>query len=507
MANSSAPSLTQKTVSGTLWSSLSTAGKQVLSIASVATVARILGPGAYGIMGMAALLTTFLLYFRDMGTGLAIVQRPTISDRLLSSLFWVNFGLGIALGLFLVVASPFAAKFFRTPELVPILCFLAISTWLTSSGVVHLSLLMRNMSFKTLAIVELGSGLVSYAVALSCAYSGLGVWSLVYANVAGTLFTTAGYWLGWRWRPSFEFDSAEVRSVAGFSLNFSGFGLVNYFARNADNIVVGRFLGQGPLGNYAMAYNLMLTPLQNVSSVIGQVALPAFSRIQDDNERFRSAYTRSCMLIGLITFPIMAGMGVVADPMIRAILGHKWVGAIALFQILAPVGLAQSVQTTVGQIYVAKGRTDWMFRMGFAFCAALIPTFLIGVRFGTTGVALAYCIVYLAILMVPSFMVPFKLIDLRFSAFARALLPQLAITLGMAAACFFWLRLLDSVSVSNAWMRLLTTVVLGIAVYVFELFAFWPAVMDEASTILSGSRLAFIGGWLTSMRRVRLHTA
>ncbi len=149
-----------------------------------------------------------------------------------------------------------------------------------------------------------------------------------------------------------------------FSLNLSGFGIVNYASRNADNLIIGRVLGSIQLGYYQMAYNLMLAPIQNISSVISQVAYPAFSRIQDDNERFRSAYVRSCALIALVTFPVMAGLAVIADPLVRVILGSKWIGAIRIFEILAPVGLLQSVQTTVGQIYTAKARTDWMFRWG-----------------------------------------------------------------------------------------------------------------------------------------------
>ena len=155
------------------------------------------------------------------------------------------------------------------------------------------------------------------------------------------------------------FDTNEIRSVSRFSLNLSGFGVINYFARNADNdIIVGRSLGQVSSSSYyQMAYTLMLYPIQNISSMISQVLLPAFSAIQSDDERLRSAYVRSCMLIGLVTFPLMAGLAVVADPFVRVVLGTKWIPAIRVFQILAPVGLIQSIQTTGGSIFVAKGRS------------------------------------------------------------------------------------------------------------------------------------------------------
>ncbi len=470
----------------------------------MATVARLLGPDAYGVMGMANLLIAFILNFRDLGTGTAIVQRLSISDRLLSSLLWVNFLLGVIMSGVIAAASPLAAKFFSTPELVPILCTLSISFWLTCCGVVHTSLLLRGMHFKALAVIDVTSALASYLVALTCAYSGLGVWSLVFANLASSFSSTLGYWLASSWRPKWAFDRAEIKSIMNFSLNLSGFGVVNYFARNADNIVVGRVLGKLLLGDYQMAYNLMLTPLQNISSVIGQVTLPAFAKIQEDNERFRFAYVRTCMLIALVTFPVMAGLGVVAHPMIDAVLGSKWTGAIRIFEILAPVGLIQSVQTTVGQIYVAKGRTDWMFRFGALTCVVLVTTFVVGVRFGTVGVATAYCIVYIGILMVPGFIIPFRLIGLKLSTFASAMLPQLLLTGGMALVCWTWLRVLHNFSVTNPWVQLISTSLLGAGVYIGSFVLLWPAVMSHLEEILSTSMGTRLASCVMSARRLSL---
>ncbi len=494
--------LTQQAVSGTAWSSLATAGRQVLSIASVATVARLLGPSAYGVMGMANLLIVFILNFRDLGTGSAIIQRKFISNRFLSSLFWVNNGLGVVLAGIVCAVSPVAASFFKTPELMAILCVLSVSFWLMSFGIVHNSLLIREMRFRALAIADLSAGLASYLVALTLAYKGFGVWSLVYANLANCLVSSVAYWIGSGWRPRREFDNAEVRSVARYSLNLSGFGLVNYFSRNADNITVGKVLGKLALGDYQLAYNLMLQPVQNISSVIAQATFPAFAKIQDDNQRFRQAYVRSCMLIALITFPIIAGMGVVADPMIRAVLGTKWVGAIRIFQVLAPVGIVQSVQTTVGPIYMSKGRTDWMFRLGIAQGCILVTSFLVGIRFGVLGVAVAYCIAFLGITAIPGFIVPFRLIDLKLSKFSAALAPQMLITGCMALACWFWLRVLASFGIQSPWVSLLSTSALGAVLYIAAMLAVWPEVMQHLEAAMRSSNLLRISQMLARARQV-----
>lgn len=478
--------LTKRAIRGTAWSTIATAGRQILTFASLATVARKLGPDAYGVMGMAAIVAGFINNFRELGTTPAVIQKPSLSPRLLSSLFWINAAFGFCMFLLVAGAAPWVATFFHTPELTAVLRVFSISFILASLGVVHNALLNREMMFRHLAIVDITSGLLTYLIALVCAYRGFGVWSLVYANVATTLVATLGYWLSIRFRPAFVFAKQEVMSIAGYSSNFSAFGLVNYGCRNADNLIVGKVLGPIPLGFYQMAYNLMMTPLQNISSVIVQVLFPAFARIQDDNTRFREAYVRSCMLIGLITFPVMAGLGLVVDPLVRAVLGTKWVGAIPIFQILVPAGVIQSVHTTVGVIYQSKGRTDWMFRMQVLFFAGTLTAFLIGVRHGAVGVAAAYAIAYF-LMLYPFLAAPFRLIDLKVWQFAAALMPQLLWTAAMALVCAAWLLLLSHVGITQAWPRLLTTCAVGAIVYTGGLLLFRPRVVNDLAEVLKNS--------------------
>ena len=497
------PGLTQRAIAGTAWSAMSTAGKQVLTFASVATVARLLGPAAYGLMGMAVVVTNFIANFRDLRTAVAIVQRPTVTRPLLSSLFWVNVGVGLTMSALVLVTAPEVAVFFHAPLLTPILDWLALALFLASCGVVHNAMLIREMSFRAIAITDLLAAAASYGAALAGALNGLGVWSLVLASITNAAISTVGYWLGSSFRPRWEFDLQEVRSIARFSTNLSASGLTNYAYRNSDNMIVGRVLGSVPLGFDQMAYNLMLTPIQNISSVIASVLFPAFARIQSDNERFRSAYVRACMLTALITFPVMAGLGVVADPLIRAILGSKWIPTIPIFEVLSVVGLLQSVQTTVGIIYQAKGRTDWMFRWSLFTLGSCVLAFVVGVHYGILGVAVAYALANWLLLAVPGFVIPFRLIGLRFTTFASALLPQLLVTAGMAGGCLGWLLFLDRIPVSNQWLRLLSTCAVGAITYSCGILLFAHQALDYAEDILTSSENAISQNILTVLRSLR----
>ncbi|MDQ2950487.1 MAG: oligosaccharide flippase family protein, partial [Acidobacteriota bacterium] len=176
--------LTQRALAGTGWSTLSTAGRQVLTIASVSTVARLLGPDAYGLIGMAVIVTGFVSNFRDLGTAVAIIQRPTVSRSLLSSLFWINVLVGLTMFGVVSITAPLVADFFHTPGLTAILRVLSIALLLASCGVVHSAILTRDMAFKPLGLIDLLAAFTSFVVALSGALAGWGVWSLVFAGVA-----------------------------------------------------------------------------------------------------------------------------------------------------------------------------------------------------------------------------------------------------------------------------------------------------------------------------------
>jgi len=424
------PSATSIAVKGVSWSMLAMAIRQLMSVAGVAVLARMLGPDAYGVLGMAGLVTAFLTNFRDLGTARAVIQWPTIHDRMMTSLFWVNMLFGTALAALLVAVAEPVAAFFHDARIAPVLRVLSVSFPITSAGIVQHALLSREHAFQRIAWVDLASVAAGYTIAIPMAAVGFGVWSLVAANLFIALVSTALYWYFSSWRPRFDFDKGDVLAVSKFSLNLGAFGLVNYFSRNADNLIIGRMLGSEQLAYYQMAYNLMLYPIQNISAVIARVLFPTFARMQDEDERFRSAYTRSCLFIALVTFPIMAGMGAVADPLVRSVLGAKWSPAILTLQILAPVGLAQSIYTTTAQIYMSKGRTDWMFRWGLGMAILLVASFLLGIRYGIEGVASFYGLTYLVLVPI-GFFIPFRLINLRLTDFFRPFVPLLAITAAM----------------------------------------------------------------------------
>jgi PST family polysaccharide transporter len=405
-------SLKKQAASGVKWSALSQIGRQAMQFATTTVLARLLLPSDFGLVGMATIVLGFINLFSDLGTSAAVIQRKNTSDSLLQSIFWINIGFGFLGTAILFVCSPLIASFYQEPRVIPVLRVLSLTFFISGFSILQKALLERDLAFNTLAKVELSAVVSGSVVGIGSALLGFGVWSLVYQSLAVVIATTLSLWVATRWKPQLTFCGSELREVSNYSLNLTGFNIYNYFSRNADYLLIGRFLGTQDLGYYTLAYRLMIFPLLNISLMLSRVMFPVFSQFQDDNAKFSRVYLKVVGAIALITFPMMIALWAVAEPFIVTLFGSQWRPVILLLMILAPVGMGQSIGTTVGQIYQAKGRTDWLFRWGVVAGLVFMIAFVIGLHWGIVGVATGYAIAY-TILQYPSFAIPFRLINLR----------------------------------------------------------------------------------------------
>lgn len=405
-------SLKQFAVSGVKWSSVSQISRQGLQLITTIILARLLSPSDFGLMAMVMVVIGFVSLFKDLGTSAAIIQQKSLSEELLSSIFLVNVTFAFLAMAILFLLSPLVANFYREPRVMSLLRVISLTFFISGLSILQQAVLERDLAFNKLAKLEIIATLSGSIVGIGSAILGYGVWSLVYQSLAVAMVTTILLWCFSTWRPKMIFHWIEVKSVSSYSLNLTGFNIFNYFARNADYLLIGRFLGAQNLGYYTLAYNIMLYPLQNISGVIGRVMFPVFSQIQNDDALFRSAYLKVASAIALITFPMMLGLMALSKQLVLTVFGSQWVPVILLLMILAPVGLVQSIGTTVGTIYQAKGRTDWMFRWGIAAGILVMVAFVIGMQWGIVGVAAAYAVASL-LLVYPAFAIPFRLINLR----------------------------------------------------------------------------------------------
>jgi O-antigen/teichoic acid export membrane protein len=406
--------LAQKTIDGVKWSSISQLMRIGTQAITSVILARLLLPEDFGLLGMALVFMGLMTIFNDMGIGSAIVQKQDLDQKTVSSIFWFNLLIGFLAMLITILMAPLVSHFYSQDSLNSILSVMSISFLFTSLSMVHNSLLLKKLEFKKLTLLELTSTMSAGFLGVSLAYFGYGIWSLVWQNISMTLIYTASIWITEHWKPELHFSWSDIKPIIGFSTNLSGFNFLNYFARNADYLLIGKFLGATALGYYTLAYTIMLFPLSNISSLLSKVMFPALSKIQYDNSKFGLFYLKSTKYIAFVSFPLMLGLFATADEFVLILFGTKWVPVVFLIKVLSIIGLMQSVGTTVSSIYLAKGRTDWMIRWGVFSSIVIVAAIFIGLHWGVNGVAVCYVIAIL-LLAYPNFIIPFRLIDIQFT--------------------------------------------------------------------------------------------
>ena len=444
-------------------------------------LARLLTPEAFGVVAVAMTTIVALEIVKDLGTGAALIQRPAVDQRMLSSVFYLNVVAGLVAAGLMAAGAPVVAALFDTPEATPVVRAFALVLVLGGVTQVHHALLRRRMRFSGVAAVEVSGALVTGVVSIALAIAGLGVWSMVWGNVAGVAVGSVVAWVASGWTPSATFHAHDLRQIAGFSLNTAAYNVTTFALQNTDKILVGRWLGAGPLGVYTLAQRTISYPLDSVSRVLMQVLFPAFARAQDDDETLRKGYSRASGAIAFVTLPVMVGAAVVADPLVRTVLGSAWLELIPLLWFMAPAGALGALLGAVNTLYSAKGRADWMFRWGLASGLATLAAFAIGLQWGLLGLAVAYLVVN--VLQVPvGLAIVLRLIGMRLRDMARVLAPYVGLTLAMAAASFAAVQLTEAEGASPL-VQLLAGIGAGVVTY--GGLALWtkPAALRDVRTL------------------------
>ena len=446
-------------------------------------LARLLSPSDFGVVAMALVVTGVVALFRDFGTVQAIVQRRELPSGLLDSVFWLNMGMGIAVASLLALLVPVIAVAMHEPRLTEVLWLLALAFPITSFGLVHQGLLERASRFRSVALIECCAALTGIATGVLAALAGWGVYSLVYQVIVGWIVITAGLWAVSTWRPAWRCSLALIREIAPFSGNLLGSNVCDYFARNIDNVLIGRFLGATELGYYNLAYKLMIWPLQNIAWVAARAFFPALSRLQDDKQRLRKAYVRAAAAVFLFTAPLTLGLFVLREPFVLAVMGEHWLKVADLLFWLAPVSMLQSVGTTAGTLYLSTGRTDIQLKFALFSSVAVTSAIVVGLQWGVEGVAAAYCAIVF-VLFLPKLAVAFRLVGLRINVFLRRLAPTFFTALLMAL-------LISAMSEHSAvlmhgqWAELIFLATIGAALYVgVSLIAQRPLLKEIAATFV-----------------------
>ncbi len=407
--------------------------KFVLQTGSTVVLARLLTPDDFGLIAMVTAVTGFAMMFSRLGLSDATIQKAEINHDQISTLFWINVGLCVLVASTVIALAPAVAWFYHDQRLIPVTMALGTTFIFGGLTVQHQALLQRHMRFFAIGVVEVVSMVVGVAAAIISGVLGAGYWSLVIMYVAMAATAAVGMWTALPWLPGRPRRRSGVREMLGFGGNITGFNIVNYFSRNADNILIGKFVGSAALGFYSKAYGLLMMPIRQIRSPLVSVGLPGLSRLQGEAKRYKNYYLKMLQLLAFVTVPMAMFLGAYSHQVIMLVLGPQWGQAAPIFSILALAAVIQPAASTTGMIMISAGRADRYFRLGVFTSIAYVISFVAGLPGGPKGVALGYTIAnYL--LLIPSLAYAFRGTPVRVKDFFASIILPCAAALAMVLA-------------------------------------------------------------------------
>ena len=386
-------SLKQKTVSGIWWSGIERFAVQGIQFLIQILMARLLLPSDYGIIGMLAIFMAISQSLIDSGFSNSLMQKKDRNVADYSTVFYFNIVIGIIAYLIMFILAPYIANFYDTPMLVSITKVVAINLFISSMAVVQRAKLTINVDFKTQAKASIVAVIIGGFVGIIMAYKGYGVWALVVQSLLTNGVDTILLWIYAHWRPQWLFSYKSFRRLFSFGSKLLFAGLLDTIYRNIYTIVIGKRFSAQDLGYYTRADQFAQFPSANLSGIFNRVTYPILCDLQDDNDRLRKVYQQYLRMSAYLVFPLMIGLCVLAEPLIRVVLTDKWDFAIGLLQILAIAYMWYPIHAINLNLLQVKGRSDLFLRLEIikkiiGVCI-LIITIPLGIRVMCVGVVVS----------------------------------------------------------------------------------------------------------------------
>jgi teichuronic acid exporter len=350
-------------IKGGLWSAIDRFGRQGVQFIVQLVLARLLLPEDFGLIAMVTVVVQIASVFVRAGFGAGIIQKEKFNQIDASTAFWMNMGLALVVYLILYAGAPWIATFYNEPDLTLLTRVLALNLITGGINNIQISLLQRNLQFKKIFISTLPGTILSGILGVAAALAGWGAWALVVQMVSATFFNIILLWKISGWFPSFDFSKPAALSLFRIGSNVVGVQFIEQFFRQLYTLVIGAIYSPATLGFYNRAQALQQMPTMTVTSIVNRVALPTFSRAQNDRTRLVRGLRESIQLFSLVVGPGMVALAMLAEPLVRLILTEKWVPMVPYLQLFCIIGFLEPRYRLITQALLACGRSDDALRL------------------------------------------------------------------------------------------------------------------------------------------------
>lgn len=398
-------------------------------------LARLLVPSDYGIIALIAIFITIANVFVQSGFNTALIQKKDTNEVDFSSVFYLSLLIAGLLYVFLFNAAPFIAAFYNVPKLILVIRVLSITLFFGAINSIQNAVISKKMQFKKLFYSSFGAIIASGTVGIILAYSGFGVWALVGQQLINQLVITAILWFTVKWRPRLLFSIERVKGLFSFGWKLLVSSLIVSFYSNIRSLIIGKIYSPAMLGFYNRGQQFPSFIVSNIDSSIQSVLFPALASQQDNKMRVKDMVRRSIVTSSFIIFPIMVGLAVVAEPLIKILLTDKWLPAVPFLQILCATYVLWPIHTANLQAINALGRSDIFLRLEIIKKIVGLTILGISISFGIYAIVLGEVLVGVISTFINAFPNS-KLLNYSYKEQWKDIMPSLLLSLVMGAVVY-----------------------------------------------------------------------
>jgi PST family polysaccharide transporter len=387
-----ADSIKHQLFSGVAYTALAKYSGVLISLVVTAILSRLLSPDDFGIVAIATIFIAFFALFTDMGIAPAIIQKKELTAEELSHIFSFTVWAGLLISILFVALSWGIAAYYDSPLLGTLCRLLSINLFFSSATIVPNALFYRDKRFKYIAVRSFVVQLSTGVIAVIAACSGAGLYALLITPILSGILM---FLISYRYYPQrlrFTWGMPTLRKIFSYSAYQFLFNVINFFSRNLDKLLIGKYMSMSQLGYYEKSYRLMMLPLQNITQVVTPVIHPIFSDYQNDKLRQITAYERIIRLLAFIGLPLGILLCFTSAEVVFLFFGSQWGPSVPVFRILAlSVGI-QIILSSSGAIFQAAGDTRSLFVCGLFSATLNVLGILLGIFYFGTLTAVATCI-------------------------------------------------------------------------------------------------------------------
>ncbi|GKU84553.1 MOP flippase family protein [Niallia sp. NCCP-28] len=463
-------------IKGAKWSSFSTIIITITQIIQFLLLGKSLTVQEFGMVGMFTMMIIFSQIILDLGIGSAVIQKEQLSNRQLSTLFWMNIFLGIFLFVALQLGSPLIASFFHEMELINGIRLLAWLFLMAPIGQQAQYLLQKELRFQTIGKIETISVLISFLLLFVFLFKSSVEPIIAYVASQVILYSLKGflYYVCYRkiWKPALIFDLSCCKEIFSFGVYQLLSRLVNRIGGNLDVILIGKFMGMEALGIYSLVSQIVTIPVLKINPIITRVAFPVFSKVQHDNAQLTEGFIYMTKMIAFITFPLLIGLLALSDLLIALMFGKEWMNAVPILKIMLVVGILRVLMNPNGSIILAKGKANLAFYWDAIFMVIYgIALFLAVLSEHLIVVAWTYAAVSLINFILGRWLLE-RLINLKWTIYMKSIFTPFLLAIFITLVAFF-IKTITSFYLSNAIVLSLAIAISAI-VYFLLLKSFLP---------------------------------